>query len=71
MMCLIKEMCSTDSRPLLIFRKNICGLRKKNSLFPKFPHILCFSENYLKQIDLEQINLEGINLVLHTVGNLY
>jgi hypothetical protein len=29
------------------------------SLFPKFPYILCFSEHHLKQIELEQINLEG------------
>jgi hypothetical protein len=29
-----------------------------NSLFPKFPHILCFPEHHLKQIELEQINLE-------------
>jgi hypothetical protein len=30
-----------------------------NSLFPKFLHIICFSEHHLKQIELEQINLEG------------
>jgi hypothetical protein len=29
-----------------------------NSLFPKFTHILCFLENHLKQIELEQINLD-------------
>jgi hypothetical protein len=33
-----------------------------NSLFPKFPHILCFSEHHLKQIEPEQVNLEGYNL---------
>jgi hypothetical protein len=33
-----------------------------NSLFPKFPHILCFSEHHLKQIELEQINLERYKL---------
>jgi hypothetical protein len=33
-----------------------------NSFFPKFPHILCFSEHHLKQIELEQINLEGYKL---------
>jgi hypothetical protein len=30
-----------------------------NSLFPKFPHVICFSERHLKQIELEEINLEG------------
>jgi hypothetical protein len=33
-----------------------------NSLFPNFPHILCFSEHHLKQIELEQINREGYKL---------
>jgi hypothetical protein len=33
-----------------------------NSLIPKFPHILCFSEHHLKQIELEQINLDGYEL---------
>jgi hypothetical protein len=33
------------------------------SLFPKFPHIsVCFSEHHLKQIELEQIDLEGHKL---------
>jgi hypothetical protein len=30
-----------------------------NSLCPKFPHTVCFLEHRLKQIELEQINLEG------------
>jgi hypothetical protein len=30
-----------------------------NSLFPKFPRILCFSERHLKRIELEQISLKG------------
>jgi hypothetical protein len=33
-----------------------------NSLFPKFPHIVCFKERHLKEIELEQINLEGYEL---------
>jgi hypothetical protein len=33
-----------------------------NSLFPKFPHILCFFKHHLKEIELEQINLEGYKL---------
>jgi hypothetical protein len=58
---MVREKCSTDISPLLIFHQNICGLRKKtdkfiNYLFPKFPHILCFSENHLKQMKLERIN---------------
>jgi exonuclease III len=63
---MVKEMCSTDSSPLLIFHQNICGLKKTdeliNSLFPKFPRILCFLEHHLKQIELEQINLEDYKL---------
>jgi exonuclease III len=34
----------------------------KNSLFPKFPHIVCFSEHPLKQLELDQINLDGYKL---------
>jgi hypothetical protein len=63
-MCMVKER-STHSNSLLIFQQNICGLRKDhliNSLLLKFPHILCFSEHHLKQIELEQINLEGYKL---------
>jgi hypothetical protein len=33
-----------------------------NSWFPKFSHILCFSEHHLKQEELEQINLEDYKL---------
>jgi hypothetical protein len=44
-----------------------CGLRKKkdeliNSVFPKFPHILCFLEHRLKQLELDQTNLDGYKL---------
>jgi hypothetical protein len=35
---------------------------KEKDQFSKFPHILCFSEHHLKQIELEQINLEGYKL---------
>jgi hypothetical protein len=61
---MVKERCTTDSSSLLIFGLNICGLRKKetSSLFPKFPHNLCFSEHHLKQIELDQINLKGYKL---------
>jgi hypothetical protein len=60
---MVKERCSADSRPLLIFHQNICEGRK-NSSFPKFPHVLRFSEHHLKQIELEEINLEVINAAL-------
>jgi hypothetical protein len=33
-----------------------------NSLCPKFLHTLCFSEHHRKQIELQQINLEGYKL---------
>jgi hypothetical protein len=75
--CMVKEKCSTDSNPLLVFDQNICGLWEKtdkfinSSLFLRFPHVFCFSEQHLKQMKLlENINLEA-NFVLHTVGNLY
>jgi hypothetical protein len=64
---MVKERCTTDSSPLLTFCQNIFGLKKTtdelmNSLCPKFPHTLCFSEHHLKQIELEQINPEGYKL---------
>jgi exonuclease III len=33
-----------------------------NSLFPKFSHILCLSEYHLKQLELDQINLDVYKL---------
>jgi exonuclease III len=33
-----------------------------NSLFPKLPLILCFSEHRLKQLELDHINLDGYKL---------
>jgi hypothetical protein len=33
-----------------------------NSFFPKFPHIFCLSGHHLKQIEMEQINVEGYKL---------
>ena len=35
---------------------------KKTTLSLKMPHILCFSEHHLKQLELEQINLEDYKL---------
>jgi exonuclease III len=69
----VKEKCSADRPtgpllvdPLLVFHQNICGVREKteelmNSLFPRFPNVLCFSEHNLKQTELEH-NLEGYKL---------
>ena len=59
----------------IIFHQNICGLRGKmdeliSSLSPNSPHILCFSEHHLKKFQLGQINVDGIDLVLHTVDKL-
>jgi hypothetical protein len=52
---MVKEKCSTDSSPLLIFHQNICGLKEKKDK-------LYFSEHHLKQIELEHTNLEGYKL---------
>jgi hypothetical protein len=63
---MVKGKGSIDSSTLLIFHQNICGLKKTdkmiNSCSPMLPHILCFSEHHLKQLELEQINLEGYKL---------
>jgi exonuclease III len=64
---MVKEKCTADKSPLQVFHQNICGLRGKSdelisSLFPSFPHVMCFSDHHLKQIELEQINLEGYKL---------
>jgi hypothetical protein len=50
-----------------VFNQSTCGLRKRTdefiySSFPRFPHVLCFSEHHRKQLELEQINLEGYKL---------
>jgi hypothetical protein len=68
MIFMVEEKRATGSSELLVYHKNICELWKKtdeliNSMFPKFPHILCFSEDHLKQLELDQM--------LHTVGSLY
>jgi hypothetical protein len=64
---MVEEKCATGSSELLVYHQNICGLRKKtdeliNYLFSNFPHILCFSGHHLKQLELNQINLDGYKL---------
>ena len=56
-----------DSNSLIIYHQNICGLKGKvdeliSSIFPNFPHILCFSEHHFKHSGLSQINIEGFKL---------
>jgi hypothetical protein len=56
-----------DVNSIIIFHQNICGLRKKtdeltSSVYPNFPHILCFSEHHLKQFELDQINVDVYKL---------
>jgi hypothetical protein len=60
-------ICVTGSSELLVSHHYICGLREKtdeliNSLFPKFPRFLCFPEHHLKQLELDQTNLDGFKL---------
>jgi hypothetical protein len=47
---------------LQIYHQNIQGLRSKideilNFLHPEFPHILCLSEHYFNQMELETVQL--------------
>jgi exonuclease III len=51
----------------MLYHQNICGLRRKvdeliSSMCPNLPHILCLSEHHLKQLELDQIHLEGYKL---------
>ena len=57
----------TGINSIMMFHQNICGLRKKTdelktSMYPDFPHVLCFSEHHLKNFELDQINIDGYNL---------
>jgi hypothetical protein len=52
---------------LQIFHRNIQGLLCKaddilHVLYPNFPHILCLSEHYLGQLELETVPL--VNYIL-------
>jgi hypothetical protein len=59
-----------------VFQQNNCGLRGRkkdellNSLFPGFPHVLCFSELNFEQVELEQINLEGYKVEDYFCSNV-
>jgi len=64
---MVKDNKMTGINFITIFHQNICGLRKKtdelkSSMYPNFPHILCFSEHHLKNFVLDQINIDGYNL---------
>ena len=53
-----KDNQMSGSNSVTIFHQNICGLRRKtdeliSSVFPDFPHILCFSEHHLKKLELD------------------
>jgi hypothetical protein len=53
-----------DKNSLIIYHQNICRLREKTDelisfLYQNFPHILCFSEHHLNQIELKQINIDN------------
>ena len=64
---MVKDNQMSGSNSVTIFHQNICGLRGKtdellSSVFPDFPHILCFSEHHLKKPELDQINVDGYRL---------
>jgi hypothetical protein len=55
------------ANPMILFHQNICGLRKKvdkliSSVHSNLPHILCLSENHLRQFKLGQVSLDGYKL---------
>jgi len=63
---MVKDKKMTGINSIMIFHQNICGLRKKidelkTSMYPHFPHVLCFSEHHLKNFELDQINIDGYN----------
>jgi hypothetical protein len=56
-----------NNKGLLVYHQNICGLVNKaneivTSLYPNFPHILCFTEHHLKQMQINHISIENYNL---------
>jgi hypothetical protein len=58
-----------NNKGLLVYHQNICGLVNKTneiltSLYPNFPHILCFTEHHLKQMQINHIYIyiENYNL---------
>jgi len=64
---MVKDNKMTGINSITIFHQNICGLREKtdklkSSMYPNFPHILCFSDHHLKHFELDQINFDGYNL---------
>jgi hypothetical protein len=72
---MVKDNKMTGINPITIFHQNICGLRKKtdelkSSMYPNFPHILCFSDNTSKTSNLIKSLLMDITLMLHTADKL-
>ena len=72
---MVKDKQMSSSNSITIFHHSVCGLKGKtdelvSSMSPDFPHILCFSEHHLKKPELDQINVDGLDLVLHTVDKL-
>lgn len=53
--------------PLTVYHQNIRGLRGKinelsSHLFPSFPHVLCFSEHHMNQVELLLSLVDSYNL---------
>ena len=72
---MVKDNKTTGINSITIFHQNICGLREKtdelkSSMYPNFPHILCFSEHHLKTLNSIKSMLMDITLELHTAGKL-
>jgi hypothetical protein len=64
---MVNDNQMTSINSITIFHQNIYGLREKideltSSVFPNFPHILCFSEHHLKKFELDQIHVDGYRL---------
>ena len=58
----------TNSKNLFkIFHQNIRGLKSKvdelsNSLFPDYPHIMCFTEHHLKDYEIDNLPKDHFKL---------
>ena len=64
------------SDALLIYHQNVCGLRGKadellGQLHPTLPHVLCFSEHHMKQLQLQTINIDNYKLGDNYCRNRY
>jgi exonuclease III len=64
---MVDNSLALGNNTLMLYHQNICGLRKKTeeliiSVHPNLPHILCFTEHHLKQLELDQVHLVGYKL---------